>query len=113
MSHTEEPFNIIYLPTVRLSLQEIVTFHRRLGNDYQTIIARVIDEFETRVNQFPLSCAVCSELVALGVTRYREFNSSENYRILFSVEHQTVFAHVLLSQRQSIQQLLFKRILVH
>ncbi|KNC12635.1 plasmid stabilization protein [Pantoea sp. RIT-PI-b] len=113
MQHKEESFTIIYLSTVRLSLQEIVAFHRRLGNDYNAIIARVLDEFEARVSQFPLSCAVCSELTDLGVTRYREFNSSESYRILFSVEKQTVFAHVLLSQRQSIQQLLFKRLLVH
>jgi hypothetical protein len=113
MQRKDEPFTITYLPTVRLSLQEIVAFHRRLGNDYRTIIARVIDEFESRVSHFPLSCAVCSELADLGITRYREFNSSENYRILFSIEQQTVFAHVLLSQRQSIQQLLFKRLLVH
>ncbi len=113
MPHKEELFTITYLPTVRLSLQEIATFHRRLGNNYKAIIARVIDEFESRVRHFPLSCPVCSELADMGVTRYREFNSSENYRILFSVVKKNIFVHVLLSHRQSIQQLLFKRLLVH
>ena len=113
MPPKEEPFTITYLPTVRLSLQEIAAFHRRLGNDYKAIIARVMDEFEARVQFFPLSCPVCSELADLGITRYCEFNSSENYRILFSVMKKNIFVHVLLSHRQSIQQLLFRRLLVH
>ncbi|KJV34572.1 plasmid stabilization protein [Pantoea sp. BL1] len=113
MEHKDEQFTIIYLPTVRLSLEKISAFHRRLGNDYNAIIARVIDEFESRVRNFPSSCPVSSQLADLGVTRYREFNSSENYRILFSIEENTVFVHVLVSYRQSIQQLLLRRILVH
>ena len=111
MQHKEEHFSIVYLPTVKLSLQDIAAFHRRLGNDYKSIIARVLDEFEVRVSQHPLSCPVCFELADQGTSRYREFNSSEGYRILFSVEQQSVFVHVFLSQRQSIQQLLFRKLI--
>lgn len=113
MEQKDEPFTIIYLPTARLSLEKIADFHRRLGNDYNAIIARVIEEFESRVRHFPLSCPVSPTLAELGVTRYREFNSSENYRIVFSIEENTVFAHVLLSYRQCIKELLLRRMLVH
>ena len=113
MQHKDEHFHIVYLPTVRLSLQEIASFHRRLGHDHKPIIAKALDEFESRVSQFPLGCQICSELAELGVTRYREFNSSDGYRVLFSVEQKNVYAHVFLSQRQSIQQLLFRRLIEH
>ncbi|ESE94179.1 hypothetical protein ACKLKK_10565, partial [Salmonella enterica subsp. enterica serovar Dublin] len=43
---------------------------------------------------------------------YREFNHAEGYRVLYSVEGILVTAHVILSPRQDIPRLLFKRLIM-
>ena len=112
MSRQDAELTFIYLPTVRLSIEEIVAFQRRLGNEPTALIRRALDEFEQRVAIFPEGCPICSELLALGISRYRECHTSGGYRILYSLTLPDVFVHVLLSPRQSLQNLLFRRLLL-
>jgi len=48
----------------------------------------------------------------LGISRYRECYTSGGYRIFYSLALPNVFVHLLLSSRQSIQNLLFRRLLL-
>lgn len=111
MTQQDAAYSLLYLPTVRFSLEEIAAFQRRLGNDPLPLIKRALDEFESRVHVHPLSCPVCIELAELGITRYRECNTHDGYRVIYSVEGERIFVHVLLSQRQNIQNLLLRRLL--
>lgn len=112
MSRQDAELTFVYLPIVRLSIEEIFAFHRRSGNNPGNIVRRSLDEFEQRVALFPERCPVCSELLALGISRYRECHTTDGYRILYSLTLPDVFVHVLLSPRQSIQNLLFRRLLL-
>ncbi|MGP4131221.1 type II toxin-antitoxin system RelE/ParE family toxin [Pantoea tagorei] len=112
MSRQDAELTFIYLPTVRLSIEEIAAFQRKLGNEPTALIQRALDEFEQRVAIFPEGCPICSELLGLGISRYRECHNNGGYRILYSLTPSDVFVHVLLSPRQSIQNLLFRRLLL-
>lgn len=48
----------------------------------------------------------------IGCAKYREFNHAGGYRVLYSVDGGLVTAHAILSHRQDIQQLLFKRLIM-
>jgi len=101
-----------YTSTAKHSIEHIVSFLKRAEVEPREIITGIIDQFETTVGQFPLGCQICPELVKIGCAKYREFNTSAGYRVIYSVEESRVTAHAVLSQRQDIQQLLFKRLIM-
>ncbi|WP_431222735.1 type II toxin-antitoxin system RelE/ParE family toxin [Serratia sp. L9] len=100
-----------YTETAKFSLQEIVNNLKWRQQEPTPVINELLNEFEGKVTVFPLGCPVSPELVKIGVNRYRECNTSNGYRVIYSVSIDTVTAHVILSQRQDIQQLLFKRLI--
>ncbi|QOL14641.1 type II toxin-antitoxin system RelE/ParE family toxin [Dickeya dianthicola] len=75
------------------------------------MITAVIEHFEPRVNDFPLGCQICPELLKIGCAKYRECNTPDGYRVLYSVDGNEITAHAILSQKQDIQHLLFKRLI--
>lgn len=102
---------IEYTQSVKTCLEDI-TFHlSKMDIDSKTIIANTLEQFEGKVSQFPYGCPVCPELVKLGVAKYRECNTAGGYRVLYSVDGSTVTAHAILSHRQDIKLLLFKRLI--
>ena len=100
-----------YTQTARVSVQDIVNNLKRNRQDPAPVLTALLNEFEGKVTMFPLGCPVSPELVKTGVDRYRECNTANGYRVFYSVSADTVTVHVILSQRQDIQQLLFKRLI--
>ncbi|MFJ5334830.1 type II toxin-antitoxin system RelE/ParE family toxin [Pectobacterium sp. CHL-2024] len=108
----EEPrVTIEYTSTVRVCISDIVSHLRRVDVEPGPVIHEILDQFESKIRQFPLSCQICPELLKIGCGKYREYNSSEGYRVLYSIENNLVTVHALLAHRQYIQQLLFKRLI--
>ncbi|MBU9850971.1 type II toxin-antitoxin system RelE/ParE family toxin [Rahnella aceris] len=105
---------IEYLQTVKLSIDEIASFQTSQGNAPLKIINAVLDEFETKVKVFPLSCPVSPDLAALGIIKYRECNALSGYRIIYTYDEPAnlISVYVLLSQRQNVQALLFKKLIM-
>lgn len=103
--------NIEYTLTVKTCIEEIASFLRAKEVNPKDVISEILEQFEEKVSTFPLGSPYCPELLGLGVTRYRECNVSTGYRVLYSVNGDTVTAHAILSQRQDIKQLLFKRMI--
>lgn len=104
--------SIEYTQTVDACLREIINHLRRHDINAGPVIRELIEEFERKVRQFPQGCQVCPELLKIGCGKYRECNTSGGYRILYSIDSAVVTAHAVLAQKQDIQQLLFKRLLV-
>ncbi|MRT59037.1 type II toxin-antitoxin system RelE/ParE family toxin [Enterobacteriaceae bacterium RIT693] len=102
---------IEYTLTLKTCVDHIAVFLRHTGVEPKGVIANILDEFEGKVSAFPLGCQVCPELLNLGVSKYRECNSSDGYRVVYSTEGSTVTAHAILSHRQDVKQLLFKRLI--
>lgn len=100
-----------YTNTVKICIEDIASYLHRIEVEAKPVISDILEQFENQVSQFPLSCQLCPELVKLGVAKYRECNTAGGYRVLYSVEGKTVTAHAVLSHRQDIKQLLFKRLI--
>lgn len=114
MSATKSKITIEYLQTVKLSIDEIASFQTSQGNAPLKIINAVLDEFETKVKVFPLSCPVSPDLAALGIIKYRECSTLSGYRIIYTYDEPAnlISVYVLLSQRQNVQALLFKKLIM-
>lgn len=100
-----------YTLTAKYCIEDIARFLRRAEIEPRPVIAELLNAYENKVRQFPLGSQICPELLKIGCAKYREYNSQNGYRILYTVdESMTVTAHAVLSQRQDIQQFLFKRL---
>ena len=106
MGKTSNKVQIKYTEVFESTVDSAIQFIQSYS-DYEDAFNRInslIDTFEKRVSNYPQSCPVCSELVELGITSYREFNSG-GFRILYTIEMDgSIFGELLLNQRQSIQQ---------
>ncbi|HCR9736594.1 type II toxin-antitoxin system RelE/ParE family toxin [Citrobacter sp. FR21RM1OL9030] len=100
-----------YTLTVKHCIDTIAGFLRHVDVEPRPVIADILTQFESIVGQFPLGCQICPELLKIGCAKYREFNHAEGYRVLYSVDGALVTAHAILSHRQDIQQLLFRRLI--
>jgi len=108
----ELPVNFEYTLTFKLCIDNITSHLRRVDVAPRSVIADILTQFENVVGQFPLRYEICPELEKMGCAKYREFNHAEGYRVLYSVDGTLVTAHAILSHRQDIQQLLFKRLIM-
>jgi plasmid stabilization system protein ParE len=102
---------IQYTKTVKICIDDIASHLRRIEVDPKEVISGILEHFEKRVNDFPQGCQICPELLKIGCAKYRECNTPDGYKILYSVEDGVVTAHAILSHRQDIQNLLFKRLI--
>ena len=108
----EQQVTFEYTLTVKHCIDTIVSYLRRVDVEPRPVIADILSQFEGTVGQFPLGCQICPELLKIGCAKYREFNHADGYRVLYAVEGTLVTAHAILSHRQDIQQLLFKRLIM-
>lgn len=102
---------IEYTNTVKVCIEQIAIYLQSVEVESKPVIKDILEAFEEKVSEFPLGCQICPELLNFGVTNYRECNTSGGYRVLYSVDGSLVTAHAILSQRQDIKQLLFKRLI--
>jgi len=103
--------SIQYTFTVKICIDDISSHLRRVEVEPKEVILGILDYFESKVNEFPLGCQIFPELLKIGCAKYRECNTPDGYRVLYSVKGSLITAHAVLSQRQNIQQLLFKRLI--
>ena len=102
---------IQYTKTVRVCIEDIANHLRRVEVEPKEVITGIIEHFENRVSDFPLGCQVCPELLKIGCAKYRECNTPDGYRVLYSVDGNEITAHAILAYKQDIQRLLFKRLI--
>ena len=100
-----------YTRTVSTCINDIANHLIRAGIAPQPVLSQLLTRFEENISTFPKGCQVCPELLKLGCVRYREFNSDDGYRVLYSVDKDGVTVHAILAHRQDIKQLLFKRLI--
>lgn len=102
---------IQYTKTVRICIEDIVSHLRRVEVEPKAVVTAIIEHFESRVSDFPLGCQICPELLKIGCAKYRECNTPDGYRVLYSVDDSEITAHAILSHKQDIQHLLFRRLI--
>lgn len=108
---SKAPLRIEYTQTAVSNLNDIVYYLQRNQIDPRPIVGEMLDDFENKVGMFPKGCPISPELVKIGCDKYRECNTGNGYRVLYSVSEEVITVHVILSQRQDVQQLLFKRLI--
>lgn len=108
----EQQVTFEYTLTAKYCLENIIVFLRQANVAPRPVITDILTRFETSVGQFPAGSQICPALLKIGCAKYREFNHPEGYRILYSVDGSLVTAHAILSHRQDIRQLLFKRLIM-
>lgn len=105
----------MYSSTARMTMQTIAHFLRSRQVDPKPMIANVLDEFEEKTGLFPERSPICPELLTLGCAKYRECNTADGYRVLYSThlneKDGVIYVHAVLSHKQHIASLLFNRIL--
>ncbi|MBJ9224835.1 type II toxin-antitoxin system RelE/ParE family toxin [Citrobacter braakii] len=106
-----ESVKIEYTHTVKTCIDDIANYLYHVDVEVKPVITDILEQFEKQVSQFPLGCQVCPELIKIGVAKYRECNTAGGYRVLYSVDSSTITAHAILSHRQDVKQLLFKRLI--
>ncbi|HCU0797090.1 MULTISPECIES: type II toxin-antitoxin system RelE/ParE family toxin [Citrobacter] len=106
-----ESVKIEYTHTVKTCIDDIANYLHHVDVEVKPVITDILEQFEKQVSQFPLGCQVCPELIKIGVAKYRECNTAGGYRVLYSVDGSTITAHAILSHRQDVKQLLFKRLI--
>lgn len=112
---TVKGVTFIYSETARMTMQTIAYFLRSHRIEPKPVITRALVEFEEKTGVFPEGSPICDELLALGCAKYRECNTTDGYRVLYSITvgeaEVRIDVHAVLSQRQNIANLLFNRIL--
>lgn len=103
--------SIQYTRTVKICIEDIASHLRRIEIEPREVITDIIEYFENRVSDFPLGCQICPELLKIGCAKYRECNTPSGYRVLYSVENHIITTHAILSHKQDIQNLLFRRLI--
>lgn len=102
---------IQYTRTVKICIDDIASHLRRIEVEPKEVITAIIEHFENRVSDYPLGCQICPELLKIGCAKYRECNTPDGYRVLYSVDADEITVHAILSHKQDIQHLLFKRLI--
>ena len=106
-----ESVKIEYTHTVKTCIDDIANYLYHVDVEVKPVITDILEQFEKQVSQFPLGCQVCPELIKIGVAKYRECDTAGGYRVSYSVDGSTITAHAILSHRQDVKQLLFKRLI--
>ncbi|KFK92826.1 MULTISPECIES: type II toxin-antitoxin system RelE/ParE family toxin [unclassified Serratia (in: enterobacteria)] len=103
----------IYSDTAKMTMQTIAYFLRSHQIEPRPVLEKILDEFEEKTRVFSAGSPICAELLALGCAKYRECNTADGYRVLYSIndKEKVIYVHAVLSQRQNIANLLFNRIL--
>ncbi|KSB85869.1 hypothetical protein LFZ31_24890 [Salmonella enterica subsp. enterica serovar Newport str. S09097] len=97
-----------YTFTVKHCIDTIAGFLKCVEVERHPAIAEILTQFESTVRQCPLGCQICPELVpATG-----SLTTLKTIGFLYSAEGILVTAHVILSPRQDIPRLLFKRLIM-
>ncbi|MBO4154568.1 MULTISPECIES: type II toxin-antitoxin system RelE/ParE family toxin [Enterobacter] len=102
---------IEYTETVRICLSEIASHLTQSDVDPAPVLAEILDQYEQRVSLYPYGCQSCPELLKMGVSKYRECNTANGYRVIYSAENSVVTTHAILAHKQDIKQLLFRRLI--
>lgn len=104
---------VIYTETAQFCAKKIAGFLRSRGVEAKTVLAAVTKEFEDKVTTFPGGCPISPLLSQLGCMKYRECNTTNGYRLLYSLnaKETEITVHAILSQREDVSQLLFTRMI--
>ena len=104
-------FNVYVLKEAEQDLLDIYHYLAEATSNEKA--SRVIDRLEAtclRLETMPERGRIPPELEAIGILEYREL-IDKPYRIIYQVLEQEVFVHCILDGRQSMQDLLFLRLL--
>lgn len=105
--------NIEYTETAKSNITTIANFLKAKNVEPKSIINAALKEFENKVGIFPESCPISPQLVSIGCAKYRECNTKNGYRFLYSVngDVEEITCHSIVRQEQDLQGLLFSRMI--
>lgn len=110
--------DIQYAETFEQATNNIIIYLAPYSTELNVVqrLEKLIQKFESRISLSPQSCPISNQLLELGATSYREFNS-DGFRILYRViekdKKQIVECHYILDQKQDIQKALIDYCLLY
>ena len=101
-------FKTVFSRYAEIDLIEILDYYQEMNPTYTK---KILDRVEKRVEdlkQFPERGRVVPELERQNIMNYREL-IEENYRIIYSIESNTVIIHSILDSRRNLEELLVRK----
>ena len=105
-------FKTVFSRYAEIDLIEILDYYQEMNPTYTK---KILDRVEKRVEdlkQFPERGRVVPELERQNIMNYREL-IEENYRIIYSIESNSVIIHSILDSRRNLEELLVRKFMYY
>jgi len=105
-------FKTVFSRYAEIDLIEILDYYQEMNPTYTK---KILDRVEKRVEdlkQFPERGRVVPELEKQNIMNYREL-IEENYRIIYSIESNSVIIHSILDSRRNLEELLVRKFMYY
>ena len=105
-------FKTVFSRYAEIDLIEILDYYQEMNPTYTK---KILDRVEKRVEDlkhFPERGRVVPELERQNIMNYREL-IEENYRIIYSIESNSVIIHSILDSRRNLEELLVRKFMYY
>ncbi len=105
-------YKTVFSRYAEIDLIEILDYYQEMNPTYTK---KILDRVEKRIEdlkQFPERGRVVPELERQNIMNYREL-IEENYRIIYSIESNSVIIHSILDSRRNLEELLVRKFMYY
>ena len=101
-------FKTVFSRYAEIDLIEILDYYQEMNPVYTKKILERVEKRVEDLKEFPERGRVVPELERQNIMNYREL-IEENYRIIYSIESNTVIIHSILDSRRNLEELLVRK----
>ena len=103
-------FRVLWTQAAQEDLVDIISYIQTDGMQRAKAIFEAIKKLAGTLEAFPQKGRVVPELQSLGITKYREL-IYKRWRIVYRVDHETVYVLMVLDSSRDVEDLLFRRLM--
>jgi plasmid stabilization system protein ParE len=91
-------------------LIEIIDYFYSINQEYSMKLLITIENKIDILKTFPQQGRIVPELEKQNISDYRELIEG-NYRIIYSIQEETVFIHTIVDSRRNLEEILIKKLM--
>ena len=101
---------IIFSKFAENDLLEIIEYYNDINKSFAKNLFSSIEEKVQNLKNFPEQGKIVSELEKQNIIDYRELIEG-NYRIIYTVQEDTIIIHTIIDSRRNLEDLLIQRLM--
>ena len=105
-------FKTVFSRYAEIDLIEILDYYQEMNPVYTKKILERVEKRVEDLKEFPERGRVVPELERQNIMNYREL-IEENYRIIYSIESNTIIIHSILDSRRNLEELLVRKFMYY